>query len=180
MDVTVFSPQDREPTDGQILSFWRLVFSSDQLRWNPDDSPDLAQWDDQRVLRFYRGKLANRPNQFGFWAARDNTVVGYIGLRIPGEHSRSHCGELGFGVAQYYQRRGIGLRLLVAVEELAIQKGLHRLECSCFAANVAAMQLLLKAGFTEEGRKRQSIRTGETYIDQVLFGKLLRFGNVVT
>lgn len=180
MAVSIFSPQNREPSDEQILSFWRLVFSSDQLRWNPDDSPELAQWDDQRVLRFYRGNLANRPNQWGFWAARDNIVVGYVGLRIPSEHSRSHCGELGFGVAQPYQRQGIGLRLLAAVEALAIKKGLHRLECSCFAANVAAIRLLLKVGFTEEGRKRDSVRTGETYSDQILFGKLLRLGGAAT
>lgn len=177
MDVTVFSLQDREPADEHILSFWRLVFSPDQLRWNPEDSPDLARWDDQRVLRFYRGNLAYRPNQFGFWASRDGTVVGYVGLCIPNEHSRSHCGELGFGVDQRYQRQGIGLRLLTAVEELATKKGLHRLECSCFAANIPAMRLLLKAGFTEEGRKRQPICSGETYSDQVFFGKLLRSGS---
>lgn len=52
MEVTVFSPRDREPNDEQVLTFWQLVFSPDRLRWSPDDSQDLASWDDQRVLQW--------------------------------------------------------------------------------------------------------------------------------
>jgi hypothetical protein len=75
MEVAVFSPQDRELNDEQILTFWQLVFSPDQLRWSPDDSQDLASWDDQRVLQFYRGNLGNDLTNLVFWAARDNMAV---------------------------------------------------------------------------------------------------------
>ncbi|HHW11308.1 MAG TPA: hypothetical protein GXX29_15235 [Firmicutes bacterium] len=69
--ITIFSPQDGEPTDEQIISFWRLVFSPEQLRCNPDDSPHLAHWDEQRILQFYRGNLAKRTNQCGVWAIEE-------------------------------------------------------------------------------------------------------------
>ncbi len=72
-----------------------------------------------------------------------------------------------------YQRRGLGLRLLSAIEQRAAVKGLHRLECSCFADNGAAIALLQKAKFPQEGCKRESIRQGAHYVDQILFGKIL-------
>lgn len=37
----------------------------------------------------------------------------------------------------------------------------------------AAIALLLKAGYVEEGRKHQSVCADGEYVDQVLFGKLL-------
>ena len=173
MKIEIFSPQDREPTDTEIVSFWRLVFSPPQLLWNPDDSPELAKWEDKRVVDFYRNQIMKRTNQFGFWAIHDGEVVGHAGLRIPSEPSRSHCGELGFGVDLRYQRRGIGIRLLSSIEKRATVTGLRRIECSCFAGNGAAIALLQKAGFVREGCKRQSIRQGVQYVDQVLFAKLI-------
>ncbi len=64
VELQFVCPQDRRPTDAEIVSFWRLVFSHEQLRWNPDDDPDLAAWQDSRVIHFCRNDLLRRIDQF--------------------------------------------------------------------------------------------------------------------
>lgn len=173
VEVEIINPQDSAPSDTEILSAWRLLFSPQQLAWNPDDSQELAEWDDQRILDYFRNNLLMRTNQFAFWAVFEGEVVGYASLYIPSEPSRKHCGELGFGVHSLCQHRGIGYRLLQMTEERAEKRSICRIECSCFSENTAAIALLRKAGYATEGYKRSSIQHHGRYVDQVLFAKLI-------
>lgn len=96
-----------------------------------------------------------------------------IGINRHQDAARQHCGELGFGVAAAFARRGIGSRLLVAALTKARQLGLQRLEADCFADSVAAIALLRKYGFKEEGLRVGAIGKDGRLKDQRVFGLLL-------
>jgi RimJ/RimL family protein N-acetyltransferase len=87
--------------------------------------------------------------------------------------SKAHCAELGFGVRKTHQRRGIGYRLVSAALDRARALGLKRIECSCFADNAAAIHLLKKAGFRDEGLRIGAIQKHGALRDIRLFGRLL-------
>ena len=48
--------------------------------------------------------------------------------------------------------------------------GLHRLEAACLPTNDASGNLLLKAGFTEEGYAKAYLKINGEWRDHVLFG----------
>jgi RimJ/RimL family protein N-acetyltransferase len=171
--VEIFSPQDKVLTDVEILSFWEMMFSPDQMRWDYEDNTAYEQKTDAEILDLYRTKIMPRTATIAYWARADGLIVGMASLNCFTDTSKAHCAELGFSVRKAYHRRGIGYRLVCAVIQKAREAGLKRIECSSFADNVASMALLRKAGFREEG-----VRTGAIWKDGVprdirLFGRLL-------
>ena len=86
---------------------------------------------------------------------------------------REHCADLGFGVAETHQREGVGYRLVCAAIEKARQLGLKRIESDCLTDNHPAIALLRKAGFKEEGLRRNAISKAGQLRDIRLFGLLL-------
>jgi ribosomal-protein-alanine N-acetyltransferase len=47
---------------------------------------------------------------------------------------------------------------------------LHRVEAACQPDNIASQRVLLKAGFTEEGRARAYLKIAGQWRDHILFG----------
>ena len=165
--------RDRVPTDAEILSFWRMVFGPDQTRWDYEENQHLVKMPDDEVVQFYRSKVSSRETSHAFWAREDCEIVGMAGMNRFTEPSKRHCAELGFGVREDCRRRGIGYQLICAVLGKAREIGLKRIECSCFADNVAAIGLLCKAGFRVEGIRIGAILKQEQLRDIRLFGLLL-------
>jgi RimJ/RimL family protein N-acetyltransferase len=80
---------------------------------------------------------------------------------------------LGFGVSESYRQRGTGFKLVMTAVERARQEGLQRLESDFFANNEAAIALLQKAGFNEEGLRKGAILKQGKLRDICSFGLLL-------
>ncbi len=173
-EIQIVDLNTRDPTDAEILSWDKMMRAPDQLRWEYDESwakqtappqqeiADFRQWRDER-----------RGTNYPIWAIAGERVVGMIGINRFADSARRHCGELGSGVAQEYTRRGIGRKLLTAAIAKARQIGLRRLEVDCFADNAAAIALLRKCGFTEEGLRIGAVCKDGKLIDQRLFGLVL-------
>lgn len=93
-------------------------------------------------------------------------VVGNIGLSRFIRARRAHAGEIGMGVRDSWQGKGVGSALIRSALELADNwLGLKRVELTVYTDNARAIALYQKFGFEIEGTHRAfSLRDG-VYVD---------------
>jgi len=108
-------------------------------------------------------------------ALHQGSVIGNIGLEQYSRIRRSHAGNLGMGVAQAWQGKGVGSMLLAAALDIADNwMNLHRVELSVYADNEAAIGLYRKFGFDTEGLFRDyAVRDG-VWVDALSMARLRR------
>jgi acyl-CoA synthetase (NDP forming)/GNAT superfamily N-acetyltransferase len=70
----------------------------------------------------------------------------YVGLREPG------VAEVAFAVADDDQGRGIGMRMLEQLAEIAADRGIHRFDAEVMASNRPMLQVLAHGGFAVRRR----------------------------
>lgn len=84
-----------------------------------------------------------------------------------------HSAYLVIGISNAYRGKGIGTALFKELEHWAVKQGLHRLELTVVAENIAGVSLYQKMGFKIEGVKKDSLFINGTYVDEYYMGKLL-------
>ncbi|MCB0403508.1 MAG: GNAT family N-acetyltransferase [Bdellovibrionales bacterium] len=77
------------------------------------------------------------------------------------------------GILQAYTGKGLGQDLMASLFEWAEKRGLRRLELTVMAHNARALALYKKCGFEVEGKKRDSLRVGDAFVDEFYMAKLL-------
>jgi putative acetyltransferase len=82
-----------------------------------------------------------------FVAEADGRVVGELSVAL----RRPEPSELGFGVHPAWRRRGIASALVAHAVAWADTNDVHKLVAQVLAHNVAALALLRRQGFAEEG-----------------------------
>ncbi|MDA8354376.1 MAG: GNAT family N-acetyltransferase [Firmicutes bacterium] len=100
-------------------------------------------------------------------------LVGYLAAFGGRVRRNGHVVSLVVGIRQAWTGRGIGTRLLEAVEAWARQQGIHRMELTVMTHNERALALYQKAGFQIEGTRRDALRVEDTYVDEYDMSKLL-------
>jgi len=82
--------------------------------------------------------------------------------------------SLGYWAGKPHVRRGHTLAAVRSVLAFAAEPlGLHRVEAACLPTNDASSNLLLKAGFSEEGYARAYLKINGEWRDHRLFGRIL-------
>ena len=95
------------------------------------------------------------PNAHVLLACAGDEVIGQLGLYAASHPRRRHVGDIGMGVRDDWQGRGVGTALLGAAIDLADRwLQLRRLELEVYADNTAGIALYARHGFIEEGRHR--------------------------
>jgi RimJ/RimL family protein N-acetyltransferase len=117
--------------------------------------------------------VVKAPNKAIFVLEDEGPLVGY--LSIMGEEFRRnrHCAYIVIGILQAYTGQGLGKRLFTEMEKWAKQTGLHRLELTVMAHNLAGVALYQKMGFEIEGTKHDSLLVDGRYIDEYYMAKLI-------
>lgn len=128
--------------------------------------PSLANWEK---------RLAEPPEgMYHLVACADTEVVGSVGIHtFPKRPRRQHAAEVGMGVRDDWQGKGVGSALLEAAISLAdgwLQ--LTRLELEVFVENEAGRRLYKKFGFVEEGLLRKFAFQNGVYVDAVAMARL--------
>lgn len=127
--------------------------------------PSLDKW---------HQKLEKFPGNFhSLVAVVDGNIVGQIGMQVFTRPRRKHAANLGMGVSESYQGKGVGSKLLQSVLDLADNwLAVTRIELEVYTDNESAIQLYKKHGFVTEGRaKNYAFRNGE-YVDVFLMAKV--------
>jgi RimJ/RimL family protein N-acetyltransferase len=108
-----------------------------------------------------------RANPF-LVALDEERVVGWCEVRrdlLPG---RAHTGLLGMGLRAGHRGQGLGRQLIERALRLAHERGFERIELLVRSPNERAIRLYARAGFREEGRKRDALRLDGQSEDEVL------------
>jgi putative acetyltransferase len=125
-------------------------------------------------LDLWRQRLqAVDPNAHLLLACTGADVVGQLGLYVSANSRRRHVGEIGMGVRDDWQGKGVGGKLLSAA--LALADGwlqLRRVELQVYADNAAGIALYTRQGFVEEGRHRDFAFRDGAYVDAVSMARI--------
>ena len=113
------------------------------------------------------------PNAHVLLACVGVEVVGQLGLYAASHPRRRHVGDIGMGVRDDWQGRGVGTALLGAAIELADRwLQLRRLELQVYADNTAGIALYARHGFIEEGRHRDFAFRDGGFVDALSLARL--------
>lgn len=121
-----------------------------------------------------RKRLAEpREGDYSLVAVVAGEVVGNLGLHTTPRPRRRHVGEIGMGVRDDWQGKGVGSALLAAALDLADNwLNLTRIELTVYTDNAAAIALYTRFGFAIEGTHRAyAFRAGQ-YVDAHAMARL--------
>ena len=144
--------------------------------WEPTWSrDDLTRQAFRRRLEAWR-RDSDLGLAYPFFILRqsDNTLVGGVTLTNV-RRGVTQTGSIGYWCGEPHARKGYVLAAVKAVTRFSFQTlGLSRLEAACIPSNAASANLLLKAGFAEEGYARAYLKINGNWRDHRLFGLLAR------
>ena len=109
-------------------------------------------------------------------AETDGEVVGCLAaLQADGgkRPETTHLIHLGLHLREAFRGLGIGTHLLDYAVTWAVEKGYKKLEANIFTTNKHSLGMFTKAGFAEEGVRKNRIQVGRELINEVLMGKVL-------
>lgn len=102
----------------------------------------------------------------------EGSLVGMIELSHLSPTDR--CAELGYWIAPGHRGRGYASEAARAMCEVGFRTlRLHRIEARAFARNRASIRVLEKAGLRHEGRFRERVRFGGSWLDLVWLARLV-------
>ena len=142
--------------------------------------PDIARyqsWDAplplseavQKVEEFTQGDPA-APGWFQYAVDLDGVLIGDLGLNLDENLMQA---ELGFTLASAYQGRGYATEAVRGLlDDVFIERELHRVSAECDARNTASARLLERVGFKQEGLRLSNSWFKGEWTDDLLFGLL--------
>lgn len=161
------SPNIRQICEEDIESFRSAVdvVARERLYLHLTEAPPL---DDLRAM--VRGVLSKGTPLLVLLDGND--VVGWCNIFSLSRAVQAHVGVVAMGLKPDWRDQGWGTRLMQMALAEADAFGFTRIELSVYASNPRAAALYRKLGFVEEGLKRQSVRIGETWFDEIMMARL--------
>jgi RimJ/RimL family protein N-acetyltransferase len=151
-----------------------------------DDLPTLAKWEmdpgrmstltnwvvppsEASAKEFIAKASANHDDDFGFAIEtldEPPLLVGF--LHLWGARPKDRCATFGISIGREYIGRGYGSDATRVMVDYGFREmGLHRIQLSVIAFNLAGIRAYQKAGFVEEGRQRESVLHDGRWYDDV-------------
>ncbi|TQL62295.1 NUDIX hydrolase [Propioniferax innocua] len=91
-------------------------------------------------------------------------------------HVNGHIGRLEWSAA--VNQETLDRAVSMAADDVLIGRGVHRVEVGLPAPDVKARRAVIRAGFRQEGVRRDAMATDDGYVDVVLYSRLV--GDIVT
>jgi len=140
--------------------------------WEPTwPADDLSRAAFRRRLAAYaRDRELGAAYAFFVFRSADGALSGGITLSNV-RRGVAQMGTIGYWCGQPFARQGLTLAAVRVISDFAFRTlGLHRLEAACIPENKPSRDLLLKAGFAEEGFAKAYLKINGVWRDHVLFG----------
>ena len=135
--------------------------------------PWAAEQDLARTRAFIEQTRRQLAENNGFQVAmvEDGRIIGALGFGAVDWDNRSS--DIGYWIAHTHEGRGLVTRGVRALVEHAFRVWkLHRLEIQAAPENLRSQAVALRLGFTREGVRRECERSGDRWLDGVVFGLL--------
>lgn len=174
-----------EPLETPVLLTPRLRLRRPEER----DAPDIyAALSDAEAMTYLNRSVATRPEEglemvrFAHQMERDGVMLRWaVALRETDAYAgscmlfsfdrRDQRAEIGFALARAYWGQGYMTEAARAVIAHAWDAlGLHRLEAEVHPDNAAALALLARLGFEQEGRRRERWCIDGVFNDTIVLG----------
>ncbi|MEM6851154.1 MAG: GNAT family protein [Pseudomonadota bacterium] len=180
-----FAANDTDPLTGPLV-FARHPAPEDYAEWarvRDVSRASLTPWEPtwaedelsraayrRRLRRYARDIREGDAHPYFFFRGADGVLLGGCTFSHVRRGAAAAC-SLGYWIGAPYRRRGYTLAALQLLLPHVMQElNLNRVEAACLPNNVASRNLLLKAGFREEGRARNYLRINGAWRDHLLFG----------
>jgi len=126
----------------------------------------------RRLARYALDWRDDEGYSFFIFRNKDEALVGGIGISNI-RRGVAEAGSLGYWIGQPHARRGYMAESLKLLLPFAFDRlRLHRIEAACLPTNTPSQQLLLGAGFREEGYARKYLCIDGVWHDHVLLALL--------
>lgn len=160
-------PIQEEDLPGYVAFLEKLDSETTFLLWEPGErkvNPDVLR---ERI------RQQDQTDGLRLVAVEDGAIIGFLVVRRGASRRVSHRADFVIGVLRRGWGRGIGTRMLNALEKWALEQGVWRLELGVMAHNERAIRLYEKFGYVREGVKRGAIVVDGQAVDEIIMGKLL-------
>jgi len=165
--------------DGEKVFLKKIKVSDvteEYLKWVND--PEITQYLEIRFNKYSLDKIKeyvagfeNKDDDFLFMivAKENNRHIGNIHLGpINKNHKFAYVGIM-IGDKDSWGK-GYGTEAVKLVKKYACDElGLHKLIAGCYENNLSSIKLFQKAGFQLEGRRKKQFKSGNSYVDGLLF-----------
>ncbi|GAA3009141.1 GNAT family protein [Kitasatospora albolonga] len=165
----------RAPRAEDVDAHVRWRNDPEVVHWATGGDPHFGPITRESMERFHDARLRQDPRVEATFTVEDlaaGRVIGSIGYR----DLDPFAGRATVGILIGERDRwggGYGSEALnLLLGHLFGSCRLRRVELDTWSGNERAVRAFRKAGFVEEGRRRESVRVGERWYDSVLFGLL--------
>ncbi|TCC40004.1 N-acetyltransferase [Kribbella capetownensis] len=157
-----FSPDDAE-------AFAAYRSDPDVARYQSWDAP-LPLADALKTVEDFANGDPLKPGWFQYAVDLDGVLIGDIGFNL---HENLRQAELGFTLAPEHQGKGYATEAVRGLlDQLFVERKLHRVSAECDARNRASARLLERLGFRQEGLRLSNSWFKGEWTDDLLFGLL--------
>lgn len=105
-------------------------------------------------------------------AAEGERVVGFAQVERGPYRRNHHSAMVVMGLLPEFRNRGIGTKLLAAIDEWAGRNAVTRLELTVMAHNLRAIGLYSRRGYVAEGVRRHSLIVEGKPVDELVMAKI--------
>ena len=158
-----------QPSDAEALF---TIFSDEEAMQFYGQEPHRSLADTHELIRQLQARYAQRKTiRWGITLQGEDRVIGSCGFHHFGEGF--HHAETGYELYRAFWRKGMMFEAMSAILTYGFTElGLHRVEAIIDIANERSKGLLLKLGFTYEGKLRQRYSFRGRFEDEYYFGLL--------
>lgn len=149
-------------------SFVKLLNNENVSKWLlAVPFPYLLKDADEFILKCEESKLSGKDHLFAI--ENDGIHIGGIGIHHKGEHKA----EIGYWLGEEYWGNGYMTEALEKIVDFAFNELKYtRLFAGTFVGNTASGKVLVKCGFEFEGLLRKSLKKGDEFYDEKIFGRI--------
>jgi RimJ/RimL family protein N-acetyltransferase len=178
----------------RAFSYGDSIFVGERVRLRgvrDDDLPTLAKWEmdpgraatlgtqvvppsEASAREFIAMSSANERDDVGFAVETLDDPPLLVGLvKLWGARPKDRCAEFGIALGREHIGRGYGSDATRVIVGYGFREmGLHRIQLSVASFNLAGIRAYHKAGFVEEGRRRELVLHDGSWYDDVLMSIL--------
>jgi ribosomal-protein-alanine N-acetyltransferase len=166
----------RYPRIGDYAAWAKLRGDSREflVPWEPVwASDELTRGSFRRRIKRYQ-KETRLDSAYVFFVLRksDDALLGGCTLSNV-RRGVTQCCTLGYWIGQKFARQGYMTAAVKALIPFVFRTlGLHRIEAACLVQNEASRNLLMRAGFSQEGLARRYLMINGQWADHLLFALL--------
>lgn len=161
----------REINKKDATSIYQYAKDKDICKWTNMPYPYKRKYASEFIKKTKIGLKKKTGYELGIELNETKEIIGMIGLMNKDKKSKN--AELGYWVAQKYQKQGIATEATKLIIHFAFkQLKLEKIYAKVYHPNLPSQKLLLKKGFKLEGHLRKHKFRNNEWYDELMFGLL--------